>query len=209
MVTPRRFGAVRCTATNSRGEQCKNTSIPGGNVCRYHGGAAPQVINAAERRFEEARARLAAEQVLGSAVVGCSPYEVLQDALDRAQQMVLFYRSKVIEVGLESPSKLVSGVTRIKSKEGAQEGLERTVETVPNVWLRLLGEAEKHVVWVASKMIEAGVSERRVMLAEEQGAILADVIERVLDRLSLSEEQRVLVGEVVPAELLAVAEEVG
>lgn len=34
----------RCTATSKgRGEQCRRSAIPGGRVCRYHGGAAPQV----------------------------------------------------------------------------------------------------------------------------------------------------------------------
>jgi hypothetical protein len=42
----------RCTA-NSRqtGKRCKNASIPGGSVCRFHGGAAPQTKEAAEKRF--------------------------------------------------------------------------------------------------------------------------------------------------------------
>lgn len=45
---------ARCTATSKqRGEQCKQPAIHGGTVCRFHGGAAPQVIAAAERRLEE------------------------------------------------------------------------------------------------------------------------------------------------------------
>ena len=42
----------RCTA-NSRqtGKRCKNASIPGGRVCRFHGGAAPQTQRAAANRF--------------------------------------------------------------------------------------------------------------------------------------------------------------
>lgn len=39
-----------CTATNNRGSRCKRSAIPGGWVCRYHGGNAPQVrAKAAER----------------------------------------------------------------------------------------------------------------------------------------------------------------
>ncbi len=34
----------RCTATSkAKGTRCGRTAIPGGTVCRYHGGAAPQV----------------------------------------------------------------------------------------------------------------------------------------------------------------------
>lgn len=41
----------RCTATSkAKGTRCGRTAIPGGTVCRYHGGAAPQVrLKAAER----------------------------------------------------------------------------------------------------------------------------------------------------------------
>jgi hypothetical protein len=44
----------RCTATSKqRGERCKQPAITGGTVCRYHGGAAPQVKAAADKRLEE------------------------------------------------------------------------------------------------------------------------------------------------------------
>lgn len=42
----------RCTATaSSTGERCKQPAIPGGNVCRFHGGSAPQVQEKAEERL--------------------------------------------------------------------------------------------------------------------------------------------------------------
>lgn len=40
----------QCTATNRQGQRCRRPGIPGGNVCIYHGGSAPQVkAKAAER----------------------------------------------------------------------------------------------------------------------------------------------------------------
>lgn len=42
----------RCTATSKvKGVQCGRGAIPGGSVCRYHGGAAPQVLKAASERL--------------------------------------------------------------------------------------------------------------------------------------------------------------
>lgn len=42
----------RCHATaKNSGQQCKQPAIPGGTVCRYHGGGAPQVKAAAARRL--------------------------------------------------------------------------------------------------------------------------------------------------------------
>jgi len=43
----------RCTATaSSTGERCKQPAIPGSNVCRFHGGAAPQVEAKAQERLD-------------------------------------------------------------------------------------------------------------------------------------------------------------
>lgn len=42
---------IRSADNPWRGNQCANTSIPGGTVCRYHGGTLPGVRKAAERRL--------------------------------------------------------------------------------------------------------------------------------------------------------------
>lgn len=41
----------RCTATNREGEPCRNSPIPGGSVCVFHGGRAPQTVAAARARL--------------------------------------------------------------------------------------------------------------------------------------------------------------
>jgi hypothetical protein len=52
----------QCTATaSSTGERCKQPAIPGGNVCRFHGGSAPQVKEAADERLERLARELLAE----------------------------------------------------------------------------------------------------------------------------------------------------
>lgn len=54
----------RCTAKSTRtGQQCKRAPIRGGTVCATHGGSAPQVRAAAEKRLEELKP--AAIQYLG------------------------------------------------------------------------------------------------------------------------------------------------
>lgn len=45
-------GRLRCQAhSKQKGTQCGRTAIPGGTVCRYHGGKAPQVMAKAEERL--------------------------------------------------------------------------------------------------------------------------------------------------------------
>ena len=52
---PRRKDGVSCTAkAKSTGATCGNPPIPGGKVCRIHGGLAPQVQAAAGRAILEA-----------------------------------------------------------------------------------------------------------------------------------------------------------
>lgn len=47
---------TQCTATSKQtGQRCRNKAIPGGTVCRFHGGNAPQVRAAALARITEAR----------------------------------------------------------------------------------------------------------------------------------------------------------
>lgn len=44
----------QCTATaKSTGERCQNAPMKGSNVCRVHGGAAPQVQKKAQERLDE------------------------------------------------------------------------------------------------------------------------------------------------------------
>lgn len=60
----RRNDGRTCTATaRSTGNRCGQSPIPGGLVCRYHGGAAPQVQAAGARRILEAFVEPALEEL--------------------------------------------------------------------------------------------------------------------------------------------------
>lgn len=60
-------GEAQCAARSKQsGERCKKSPMPGSNVCRVHGGSAPQVKAAAKRRLEEASERMA-QRLLGLA----------------------------------------------------------------------------------------------------------------------------------------------
>lgn len=63
----RRVPRNRCHAHKKSGAQCKRPAIPGGKVCRHHGGAAPHVQNAARVRLEMAADKAAAE-LIGMAI---------------------------------------------------------------------------------------------------------------------------------------------
>ena len=56
LLTDLQAGEVQCTARSKRtGERCgRLPSMLGGNVCRSHGGAAPQTRAKAQRRLQQA-----------------------------------------------------------------------------------------------------------------------------------------------------------
>jgi hypothetical protein len=62
----------RCTARNRAGKPCRRYTARRGNVCRLHGGAAPQVKAAAKRRLDQAADALVAK-LLGFALDGDPP----------------------------------------------------------------------------------------------------------------------------------------
>src|SRR5215217_291689 len=49
---PMSVPVVQCRATSRAGKQRKNKAIPGGTVCRFHGGASPDVDSKAAVRAE-------------------------------------------------------------------------------------------------------------------------------------------------------------
>jgi hypothetical protein len=56
VITGERALSSQCTARSKQtGLQCRKSAIPGGAVCRFHGGAAPQVQAAALERLRTTR----------------------------------------------------------------------------------------------------------------------------------------------------------
>lgn len=86
--------AKTCTAHRTDGEPCRNPAIKGAEVCRHHGGSAPQVKAAARRRLLEAVEPVLAEMI-DLALAEKDPrirFQACKDILDR--------------VGLTSPKQI-------------------------------------------------------------------------------------------------------
>lgn len=79
-------GSQRCSArSKTTGNQCLRPAIRGGTVCRYHGGAAPQVMAKAEERLKAlihpAITKLG--KLIEQDQFPSVSYQAVRDALDR------------------------------------------------------------------------------------------------------------------------------
>lgn len=101
---------------------------------------------------------------------------------------------------------LVWGQTEYRDKTGGDDAGQTVVEQAGiNIWYQLYLKEREHLAKVCSLALRAGIEERKVKLAESQGLLVADVIRRILGALGLTPEQMLLVPEIVPRELRALA----
>lgn len=170
-MTSDRKDTPRCTAlARTTGERCKRRPIPGGTVCVKHGGGAPAVRAAAERRRAQAEATALLEVVwnLDAAPV-TDPVEALAALAGKAQHALDVLGAQVTTTGLDGPAGLAWSRT-MKELRAMLEGLERL-----------------------------GLEDRRVRISEQTGQMLAAVVRTVLERINLTAEQQSLAASVVPA----------
>lgn len=202
-------GLRRCWArAKSRGgAQCPNRAMKGQKVCRMHGGAAKHSIAKGEERVTEAKA--AALVATYGRKIETTATEALLDEVQWTAGHVAWLRERVQEIesdaavaGTDREHPLVWGVTREKS---GGEDFGTTEEAAPNIWLKLYQQERAHLVKVCSEAIRAGIEERRIRLAEQQGQLVAQAIRAILADLELTTEQQARVPEVVPRHLRALA----
>lgn len=195
-------GKPSCTSHKSprqerAGEPCKRPKVPGLDVCRYHGGNAPNAKKAAAERVALAAAQ--AEVARIGARRDIHPAEALIELVQFTAGEVHYWRHRVNDL---EDDELTWGTTRVK-EGGDDHGT--TQEAKPNIAYTMLERSSDRLASYAAAALKAGVDERRVRLAESQGQIVAQVIRQVLDQLHLTEEQQHLVPTVVPAALRLIA----
>lgn len=181
-----------CVKQRSRGRgTCHGSAVADGDECRMHlGKKAADVIS-------EAQARKAV--VTYGLPRDISPTEALLEEVRYSAGHVAWLREQV--AALEAKD-LVWGVTEEAERNATEfAGTDVTRAAAVNMWLDLYHRERRYLLDVTKTAIAVGIEERRVRLAEAQGALLNDVIRRILGRLSLTPEQSALLPLVVPEEL--------
>lgn len=195
---------MKCTAHKKNGEPCKAWAIKGTNVCRTHGGMRKKTREAGKRRVAEAKASKAMR--LFAAPVETTPGDALLELVQWTAGEVRYWRAEVERIAAESPDELTWGRTKHTEGEGPDGYVNQDVEeATPPVAYTLLNNAQDRLAKYAAAALRAGVEERRVKLAEDQGALIAQVIRGIFRDLNLSPEQEAISGEVAARHLRLVA----
>ena len=92
--------AVQCTARKQNGEPCRAKAARGANVCRVHGGSAPQVKAAAKRRLAQA-ADVLVQRLLAFALDGDTTDNVALQAIIAALDRAGLSVKQAIEIGVD------------------------------------------------------------------------------------------------------------
>lgn len=157
----------QCTATSRKGKRCRMPAIRGGTVCRMHGGSAPQVRAAANRRLALNTYINAHPQV--------DPHTTLLEEVRRTAGHVRALEAILSDLNDEQ---LVWGQTR---EVHAPDGTTRTLQAARNLWLELYQGERAHLLRACHTAVSCGVEQKRVEMEQQHGQLLADVIRRVLD----------------------------
>jgi hypothetical protein len=187
---------LRCTATNKEsGERCRLAHPPGGSVCYRHGGQIGRIRRAAKARATEQEAR--AMVATYGLPIEISAEQAILEEIHRTAGHVAWLAEQVRAL---DENELVWGVTRVK--EGGEDR-GTTQEAVPNAYLKLYMAERAHLAKICADAIRAGIADRQVKLAEQQGVLVARALKAILDGLNLTAAQRALALTVVPEQLRA------
>ena len=184
----------KCSGKNSRGKPCRAWAIKGGTVCVAHGGNAPQV---------KAKAAIRAEVMnwgLGDSTT--DPGDTLLRLVSQSAQRAARYAAELEALVAESPNlreALIAEVWISNEHDRYKAG-----EYVRGL-AKLEAEERDRCANFSTKAIAAGIAERQVRLAEQQGELVAQVIKAVLGDLGLTKEQQAEAPAIVRRHLLALA----
>lgn len=177
---------------SSDGEPCQAQAIKGGTVCVKHGGRAPQVRAAANRRLAAAKLENRTERRLDKLLdeleidaAGRGPIEILLDVVYRCGAMVQLLGA------------VVGGLDDTQLHDDTRP---HVATTMYDLWLDRASRASKMA-------LDAGVSAQLVQMEQERTQLLAQVMRAVFadPDLALTATQRDAVPRVMGRHLRAIA----
>lgn len=168
--------------TDGERRPCKAWPVKGAEVCMAHGGAAPQVREAAAARIAEDKARRSVARFGGSLEV--DPAVALLQEVHRSAATVAYLQDRVNE--LDDGDIIEVGAFGARS---------------PNVLIQLYQQERDRLARVSKAAIDAGCAQSMVAVFQQVAGTYVQLVGRVLDRvmgeLDLPHEERGRAGELV------------
>lgn len=172
----------------SDGQPCSGQVMTGQSVCRMHGGSASQNRKAGERRTNEQKTKERIRVALHNLGVrdDVDPHEALLTQVRRTEALERWLGDEVAFLQEQGES----------LAEGPGQAL----------WRAFRDEARLHIL-ACKTAIDCGVAERHVLLAEQQGALVASIMRKVFGdpELGLTAEQQEAMRRVAARHLRAVS----
>ncbi|MFI6349118.1 HGGxSTG domain-containing protein [Streptomyces sp. NPDC050560] len=179
-------GSGLCTARTRSGKRCRGRAVTGTTVCRMHGGSAPQVLAAVQRRRADGERRAALAEwgaTFGEIGPAEDPAVVMARLIRQAAGHVSWLLERVQETEADA---LVWGLSNEVHREGGEfPGVDTTYAAEVNGWVRLYGEERDRLVRMIAVAAKMGVDERLVHLAEIQTSMMMAILDRALDAFGL------------------------
>ncbi|UPZ28150.1 hypothetical protein MUK60_10170 [Streptomyces sp. LRE541] len=198
---PQTGGDGRCGAKTRNGGRCQKWPVEGATRCRNHGGATPRSKAAAARRLAMAEWGT----TFGEIGPAEDPAVVMARLIQQASGHVAWLLERVQETEGEA---LIWGLAS-RTEKGATEfpGVDETYQAQTHGWLKLYSAERDRLVRMCEVAARMGVDERLVTLAEVQTKIMFEAMNRALDDLELTAEQRRRVPDVMAGLLRGMATE--
>jgi hypothetical protein len=183
----------RCNARTRKGTPCTfqagwGTGHQGTGRCKLHGGASPQ----AELSGAVTLARR--EMLVMGRPLDMEPHEALLECIRIAAGEVAYASERIAELdAADAVGPVVSTHRRPLKEEKGAEDPRTEVEEVRveapalHIWIVVRQHAMDRLVNYSKIALAAGVAERQVRLAEQQGQLLVEVIRGVLTDLGVNE----------------------
>jgi len=180
-----------------KGQPCMRQPRKGATVCHGCGGAAPQVIAAAERRVARQEIQKVVHATLGDMPDrDIDPAATLQWLINASSAHAHWYLGQIQQL---RPDALVWGDTEVRQSDLA--GLTVIQKAQVTALLQLYNEERVMLAKFVALALSHGLAEREVRLEEARGALIADVFRAVLAQLELTPDQQSKALTLVPAML--------
>lgn len=178
---------VRCTATNRSGNQCGRAALPGARVCHSHGAGAPQVQAKAKERLLVANIGRELERMGWQSVT--DPLAAFADHVGE----VLAFRDLCREQ-----------LNTLTQWDSYNDATGEQLRPLVAVYERALDRSGKALTDMLRLGVDyAALEAAQARPSQEQAAALGRVLDRTLNALNLSDEDRARLPDALAAAMRA------